>query len=391
MRPFVKILLCVSSYLPNVGGREVVLHQLASSYQKLGHEVRVAGPGSWWKYRGIKFGYPLYRLPRIPLISNDSLLLIQLLFIKLFYNFDIIHAHSTYPNGYAAARLKNILKRPIIITPHGEDIHVVPEINFGDRLDPILDKKIQYALKLSDFTTSISDSVTDSIVNAGVQESKIKYIPNGVDLERFKIEQDIDVYTMFGIPKDSKIILSIGNYHPRKGHEVLIESVQQAIKQNPKIRLLVVGKSSDILIRKVQSENLDEFIKFTGQLKFPTIINNTEPDILVALMQHSDIYITASIGEGSEGLSLALLEAMSSGLCIIATDISGNRDIINNDKNGIIVPPSSPEEMCKAILNILADENKLLQLQDNARETVQEYGWIEIAKKYISLYESCIR
>ncbi len=383
-------MLYASSYLPSIGGREVVVHQLALAYQELGHDVRVVGPGAWWNSRKIKFPYPLHRWPRIPLLTKEGAWLLQLLLVKILYRPDIIHAHSTYPTGYIAARLKKFLKFPLIITPHGQDIHVIPEINFGHRLNPVLDKKIQYALDAAEKITAISDSVAKSIKQTNVAADKIVSIPNGVDLKRFQGKQKSDIYKYLNIPADSQLILTTGNYHPRKGHEVLIESIQQAIKTEARIVLVIVGRTSEQLIAKVNAEGLSAHVKFTGPLGVPLDISEEQEDILAALLNNVKIYVSSSVNEGAEGMSLALLEAMSAGVCPIVTDISGNRDIVINGKNGVVVPPSSPGEMADAIIQVLHDENKRIELKNNAIELAKNFGWLEIAKKYISLYEMVI-
>lgn len=385
----VKIMLYVNNYLPGIGGRELVVHHLATSYHEMGHEVRVVGPGCWWRHRKVKFQYPLHRWPRIPFVTKDFAGTIQLLLAVILYRPDVIHSHSTYPTGYIAARLKKFLKFPLIITPHGEDIHMIPEINFGQRLDPVQNKKIHYALEVADYTTAISDSVATSISTANVPAEKIIPIPNGVDLNRFQQIQAFDLYDYLDFPRDSRLVVTIGNYHPRKGHEILIESIKEAVKKDQSIRLVIVGRTSEELINKVRNEGLDSYIKFTGKLSVPAY-EMEEVDILAALLKEAKIYVSSSIDEGAEGMSLALLEAMSAGACVIVTNISGSRDIVKDGINGITVPPSSSHDMASAILNVLQDDKLRTQLINQSVETAMKYGWLEIANKYIELYRVAI-
>jgi len=382
-------MLYVNSYLPSIGGREMVVHLLAKSYQELGYDVRVVGPGCWWKHRKTIFSYPLHRWPRIPLLPNDLVWTIQLLLAYIVYKPDVIHAHSTYPTGYIAARLKNMLKIPLVITPHGEDIHIIPEIDFGQRLDPVQNKKILYALDKAEFATAISDSVTKSISNAEVPDNKIISIPNGVDLNRFQRQHDVNVYEYLGIPADSDLVVTIGNYHPRKGHEVLIESIKLAVKKNSKIRLAIVGRTSNKFTSNVKDKGLDTYIKFTGPLAVP-IDTQSKDDFLSALLNEAKIYVSSSIDEGAEGMSLAMLEAMSAGACPIVTDISGNRDIVKNDINGITVPPSAPDSLAEAIIRVLQNKSLHAQLRSKSLETVNQFSWLKIAGQYIRTYEMAI-
>ena len=380
-------MLYVNTYLPTIGGKELVVHQLAKSYQALGHKVRVVGPGCWRVHRKIKFPYPLHRWPKIPFLTKEITWLIQFFLAYILYKPDIVHAHSTYPNGYIAARLKQFLKFPLIITPHGEDINVIPEIEFGARLDPIIDNKIRKAIQASDYITAISNTVDKSILDAGGSSEKIVHIPNGVELKRFARPCRLNVYEYLDIASDSLLVITIGNYHERKGHEVLIEAIKVAIKKEPRIVLVIIGRTSEKLVNAVSNQGMSNNIKFTGSLKVPIYELDENNDIMAALLNKAIIYVSSSINEGAEGMSLALLEAMSANSCIIVTDISGNRDLIRNNENGIIVQPGSPKAISEAMIQILNDNNLQARLKEKGFETASQFDWHAIAKRYIELYK----
>ncbi|MCS7227861.1 MAG: glycosyltransferase family 4 protein, partial [Endomicrobia bacterium] len=100
-----------------------------------------------------------------------------------------------------------------------------------------------------------------------------------------------------------------------------------------------------------------------------------------------DVYLSASL---IEGFSLANLEAMAAGLPCVITDVPGNRDVVKNN-SGILVPPASPEKIADAIIKILTDKNLENKLRQNALNEVKKYDWLEIAKKYVQVYENTIR
>ena len=166
------IVLYVPSYLPSIGGRELVVHYLATSLLSLGHRVRVVGPAGWWSHRKIRFDYPLHRWPTLRGFFRDKVAFTQLLLDTTIWGCDVIHAHSTYPSGYSAARLKTIKNFPLVITPHGEDIHTIPEIGFGQRLDPIQRPKIARSLQSAELLTAISDSIKASLLDAGAPKTR---------------------------------------------------------------------------------------------------------------------------------------------------------------------------------------------------------------------------
>jgi glycosyltransferase involved in cell wall biosynthesis len=384
-----KILLYNNSHLPVVGGKEIVVHQLALGYQALGHEVVLSGPGGWWKHRHFHADYPIQRWPRAPGVAREAIWKAQFSWSAKRFGCDIVHAHTTYPNAFIAAKARGRHDYPIIVTPHGADIHKVPEINFGHRLDPVMDRKIRWALQQTDYATAISKSVVDSLRDAGLPPAKIVEIPNGVDVARFRRCVEFDVHKYLDIPRDSLLVVSVGNYHPRKGHELLISSVREAARVVPNLRLVIVGGRPDKLSQLVADEGIDHLIKFTGSLPYP-VPGDKRPDILVALLKASSIYVSSSIGEGSEGLSLALLEAMSVGVCVVASDVSGNRDVIVENQNGRLVPSKSVEHLAAALVWLSRNDAERRRLGRAGQQCVEQHSWSAIAARYLSLFEHAI-
>ena len=128
--------------------------------------------------------------------------------------------------------------------------------------------------------------------------------------------------------------------------------------------------------RKVQSLGLQEKFIFLGQVS---------KEKLVKLYQDAALFVFPSY---HEGLPTALLEAMSCGLPIVATDVRGNRDLISNRKNGILVPPRDPKKLAEAISLLLGDERLRITYGRNARISIeQNYTWDEISNKVLKCYK----
>lgn len=379
--------------MPQIGGRELVVHYLARSLHTLGHQVRVIGPSGWRYHHKLRFGYPVHRYPLLSMRFPEPVRLFQLYLDNLFQGCDVIHAHTTYPTGYLAARLKRFKKIPLVITPHGADIHVIPELNHGLRLNPVFKSKIEYALKKADALTAISDSIAASLREAGAPEEKIVKIPNGVDVERFNKNSQKDIRKWLNLPYDAKLIVAVGNYHLRKGHEILVKAMPHVLTSEPNARLVIVGRGNTALEPLIKKHNLEGKVVLTGSIAFPINITEQTPssanstDWLAALYASGEAYVSAGIDEGSEGLSLALLEAMAAGLPIIATNISGNRDLIQDRKNGLLVPPSDSEQIANAILHILNNKSSRDQLGMRAQKLAEQYRWQKIAQQYIAIYQ----
>jgi glycosyltransferase involved in cell wall biosynthesis len=400
----VKIALYVCSFLPQVGGRELVVFHLAKAMQSLGHEVRVVGPAGWRAQRHFSCGVPVHRQPATVgfevweryarnerkhvgprgLIEEKAKQL-QLLWNLKRWGCDVVHAHSTYPNGYNAARLGRLLNSPLVITPHGEDINTVPAIGFGLRLNPLLEPRIRYALATADAATAISSSIEAALVNAGAPAERVHRIPNGVDLARFEREPRSDISRLLG-SKAGRLITSIGNYHPRKGHEVAIDAMPSILVHHPDVRLVIVGRDTETLRPLVDKLGLHDNVILAGLLNMPHGTEADGADVLANLLRRSSLYLSTGIEEGAEGLSLAVLEATAAGLPVVATRISGNRDIVSDGSNGILVEPGNPRDLAQAVVALLDDESRRAALARGARATAKRFDWIEIAGQYLSLY-----
>ncbi|NNG00351.1 MAG: glycosyltransferase family 4 protein [Desulfobacteraceae bacterium] len=388
-----KIVLYVNSFLPELGGREVVVHYLAREYRRLGHDVRVLGPAGWWKHRKLCFGYPVHRWPTLRGHFPEQVYSAQLGLDTLIWGADIIHAHSTYPNGYTVACMNK--NKPLVITPHGEDIHVIPEIGFGLRLKPELDVKIKKSLESAQLVTAISNSIVDSLKVAGVDENKIRLIPNGIDIERFR-GQAGGIRKWLNISGSAPVIMTVGRYHPRKGLEILLRSMPHVLKDVPDAKLVIVGDSNGKLEPLVRELSLRESVRITGEIGFPAVSrgmenDNNAVDKLAGVYRASNVYVSAAMEEGAEGLSLAMLDGMAAGLPIVATAISGNKDLIESGINGLLVPPADPVALARGIAEILRNRPLAVQCGQNNLQTAKPYSWTAVAHQYLRVYQEAIR
>ena len=383
-----KILLLVNSHLPAIGGRELVVHNLAMQYLKAGHSVTVGGMAGLISERRVKFAYPVSRWPVLSRWPLASRMIVGALH-AITHRYDVVHVHATYPSGYIAILLRSLFGAPIIVTPHGEDINIVEEIQFGQRLDPVQRPLIETTVRRADAVTAISRTVHASLLDAGAPESLIHDIANGVDMERFAKPPLNSIAERFGFESGTPLVVSIGNYHAVKGHGVLVDAVALAHSRGQKLGLVIVGRTSSEFCEQVAARGFGEFITFAGILPVPTW-QAQAPDLLAELLVSSSIYVSASIGEGAEGLSLSLLEGMAAGACPVVTDISGNRDMVQDGVNGRVVRPADASSLADALCDLLSDESTRQRLAGAARKTAGRFSWAVVADQYLALYRRLI-
>jgi glycosyltransferase involved in cell wall biosynthesis len=398
-REYLNIVLYVTNFLPHVGGKEFVVYNLACSLQALGHRVRVVGPAGWRTQRNNRFQFPLHRWPAFWGIWREAVRSGEFLLDTAIWGCDVVHAHDTYPMGYTAARLKSFRRLPLVITPHGEDIHVIPDMNRGMRLDPVIGLKIARALQRADRLTAISTSVEASLLDAGAEREKIRPIPNGVDLDRFRRENAMDAHEWLGLPASARLILSVGNYRKFRGHDEIVRAMPRILAVEPDARLVIVGHGTHVLHPLIEELGLAGKVILTGRIDDTAIsaaagLTGEDPgtsDRVAALYRHSSVYVSAGAAEGAEGLSLAVLDSLAAGLPIVATNISGNRDVVRDGDFGYLVAPGNIEELAAKIIRVLGSgEAERRRMSASARTAAQKYEWREIARQYVAVYREAI-
>jgi glycosyltransferase involved in cell wall biosynthesis len=194
---------------------------------------------------------------------------------------------------------------------------------------------------------AISKEIERMYIRNGVDESKIKYIPNGIDLPNHPVERT-----------NNKTCLFVGNLYqqPAKGIDVLMIGWKEILKTHPDAKLTIIGDGEEDYIHYANQLELGESIRFTGKAD-PNPYYKTQ-----------NIFILPS---RREGMSNALMEAMSYGMPILATKISGSTDLVEGKNCGILVNPDSVEELTDALNQMLSmSATELNALGQNSRKAV---------------------
>jgi len=203
----------------------------------------------------------------------------------------------------------------------------------------------------------------------GIKREKIEVIPNGVDLKRFSGHDDKLV--LDGDPA----ILYLGLISRRKGIDVLIQAVAKLRSELPYMKLHLVGGGhmSDFHLL-AKKKGIQERVVFHGWIS-----NSMVP----RYYKSADICVFPS---RHEPFGIVSLEAMASGIPIIASNVGGFREIISNGKNGILFKSEDADALSKAILFLYQDVSLRKKISHNALKTVIEYDWDNIAERYVSVY-----
>ena len=215
-----------------------------------------------------------------------------------------------------------------------------------------------------------------------VDLEKVICIRNGINLEKFNVKDYCinDMRSAFSLSNSDFAWAKVANFSSIKGHKDLINAFKNIhTKYNSK--LFLIGKDNGTLSELkdlVLTLDLDSKIKFLG-------FRDDIPEILLAM----DGYICAS---HTEGFSNAILEAMASGLPIVATEVGGNSEIIKNKKNGLLVKSKDINAITRAMIKIMEDSHLSQKLSKDALKTVnQKYNTKKMVKSYINVYKEAVK
>ena len=289
-------------------------------------------------------------------LKNPSFMISSFLKTKFKKDYDIVHAHNT-PSAFA---MKNVVGKKVL-TLHGIYSQQI-DILHGKTIGKISGTVEEEALGWADVITVISKEAQDYYHKIGY---KTHYIPNAIDLNSLP-QGEKRLY-------DKQLIFA-GRISKEKG---ILNLLTVAEKLPPDIHMIIVGSGNE-------EKKVKDAAKKLSNLHF---LGYQPREETIKLIRGSDILIQPSLVEGT---STSLLEAMACKTVIIATEIGGNKEIIENDKTGLLVPPDSHEKILEQIINLYSDKDKFNNLAKNALVKVKEYDWTKVGIQYLQIYSNLL-
>jgi len=305
--------------------------------------------------------YPGAIVPRIK-EKKIRILLVPFLLVALYINllkitprYDVVHAHWLIPQGI----IQSFFKTPYIVTGHGGD---VTSLNFG-----FMKKIKERCIRKAHSVTVVSQFLKDE-VRAIADVENIKVMPMGCNTEEFSSSYAIDNFFGQG---EKKVILFVGRLAEKKGVKYLIEAMKEIDGL-----LVIVGKGPLEEELREQAKTLGNKVLFLGA--------KTHEE-LKTIYASADIFVAPSVTAkdgDKEGFGLVILEAMTSGLPVVAFDSGGISEIITNSKNGVLVEERNVEQLRSNIVNILENQKLRERYSNEAVLTAKKYDYKNIAKEY---------
>ncbi len=337
----------------NFGGGERHFVDLANGLMKLGHELFLAvAPDSPVLEKLSEFPDKKYLQIKIKNALDVFAARKIAKFIKK-NEIEIVHAHTGKDYLPASLAVRFAPQAKLVLTRHV--------------LFPL--KNVQkFALKNVSKVIAVSSAVEANLQKTFPKE-KIVTIPNGVDAENWANVDHEKLRKEFrfenNISFEAQVLGTVGELKHLKGQQDFILAAQIVAKKFPETHFIIVGKdnSFDKSFRR-ELKRLVKTFDLEKQFTWFDWIEDTKP-----LLSSLDIFVSPS---HSESFGLAILEAMASGCAVVSTETEGAKELLENDKSGILTPVKNPVKLAETICELLGNEEKINELGKNAQKTAKE-------------------
>jgi glycosyltransferase involved in cell wall biosynthesis len=385
-----RICLYTDSALPRLGGQEFVVDALARQFTAAGHEAVVLAPQRWavWPCNDSALPYHVERHPKFFSMRRVNWYRWWLLRCHRKLGFDILHCHGVYPPGYLAMLCRERLGIPTVITSHGGDIR-----EGNHRLArPEIYCRFLRALQDADALVAISRFTRERLLRLCPSPRMLVDIPNGVDLQPFAARAPRPANLDPAI-QPGQYILYLGRLKHRKGLDVLLEALalvpnysvpssrSRATSATPPVQLVIAGDGEENPALQAQAVRLG----LQDRVRFVSAVFGSDK---IYLLQNALATVLPS--RLADAGPLVVLESFAAGVPVIGTRVPGLEDLIDEGKNGWLVPPESPRCLAEALARVLIAPHLPRALSDTVRQRVWDFSWPVIARRHLQLYETLL-
>ena len=288
---------------------------------------------------------------------------------------DLIHAHQYTPFFYGlAARL--LYRRPaILFTEHGRAFPDHP------RRKRMVANRI--LLERRDRVVGVGQAVRQALIrNEGIPAGRVAVIYNGVDLSTYSNGRAgrAAVRREFGLGDDDLVILQVARLDPLKDHATAIRMLGRVVRKRPEAKLVLVGDGpEEAMIRALISRHgLEPHVRLLGLRR----------DV-ARLLPAADLSLLSSV---SEGIPLALIEAMGASLPVAATGVGGVGEVVVEGRTGLLAPSGDDEALAAAVLRLAGDAELRRRMGRLGRARAESmFSEAEMHAGYLRLYEEMLR
>ncbi|KKQ27890.1 MAG: Glycosyltransferase [Candidatus Magasanikbacteria bacterium GW2011_GWC2_37_14] len=387
-----KILITTGIYPPDIGGPARMIEKMAEELSNNNFKIEILTFGDEGLVENGK--YKVFKVSKKKSKISQKIKYAFWLF-RLAKKSDLIYTFDLYTAGFFSWLIgKIILRKKLVVRFAGDSAWEIAN-NRGYTSDDILNFQNKFygiyiavikkfrnlILRGADKVVCVSEFMGDLAEKIGVAKNKIEVIYNSVEFLDFSNKSKNNLISELDLPTESKIIVTAGRLVPWKGVAGLIKSLK-IIKNTPigkNLKLLVIGDGPELenLKKLAGEEGVLESVHFTGLISLNKVIE---------YYKLADVFV---LNSNYEGLSHTLLEVLSLGIPVVASNVGGNPELVENNKNGVLISYNDLSAISSAIVRILTEEKwKSDEYKKECAKILEKFTWKNNIEKTINLLKN---
>ena len=375
-----RVVMLSNSFPPEVGGIQEHVSNLAQTLARQGHQLKIVTVrrNKSERVRDTFAGLDVTRVPHLNLpktLTAQYLAVTTALLIarRIRGQADVVHYHTFWPDAFTAFIVNKFM--PTVYTAHESRFLIMAE-------QPKSKRWLKLALRPFQGILAPSTELLEVTRQLGVSAERSAFIANAVDANKFRPDVTRGtVRARYGIPMDHYLILCPRRLVPKNGLEFLIESLPLIRRRFSDVSVLIAGDGPE-------KEKLQARARELGFQDSVIFAGNQDNNDLPWFYADADIVAIPSLKEAT---SIAGLEAMASARAVVATNVGGLPEIIEDGVSGLLVPPRDPGALSVAIARLLETPELRKQLGLAARSCVErKFTWEQVASETTTAYERAI-
>lgn len=300
---------------------------------------------------------------------------------------DVIQTHSPMFNALAAIKVGK--KYNIPVTYEVRALWEDAAVDTGKTKEGSIKYKIikaieQSAFEKADAVSCICEGLKADLIKRGIPQEKLFITPNAVDIHNFQPlhQRDAELEEKFNL-SGKKVIAFIGTFFKYEGLHYAVDAMHEIVKQRDDIHLVLVGAGNELdnLKKQVKEQNLESFVTFVGRVPFTEVSRYYSlADVMV--FPRESIRLTELV------TPLKPLESMAQYKPVIASDIGGHKELIEDNKTGFLFPADNASALAAKVIEVIDNKALLEEISEQGLTFVrEERNWLNTAKQYLPVYE----
>lgn len=386
-----KILIATDTYYPDVNGAAYFTYRLATTLAKRGHDVFVMCPSRSFKNTvSNDNGVTVYGIRSIHILVYKNFRISPLFVSGIIkaavkeISPDIVHIQNHFLIGKEAVSAARKLGIPVVGTNHFMPENLVHYLHLPSIAERWAQKlawrQCVRVFEQLDFVTTPTKTAVALLKNAGLNKD-VMPLSCGIDLERFKPTNDgLYLKRSLGIPINKPVLLYVGRLDKEKRIDLILRALPDILRVTS-VHLVLAGTGKE-------KQKLEELTDKLGMQKAVTFAGFVPDKDLQNIYRIADLFVTAGIAELQ---SIVTMEAMASGLPVVAVNAMALPELVHDGENGYLFSDGNSQMLAEKVIAILSNQAMRARMSERSLEIIKDHDINTIIEKYEAIYNEIIK